>query len=63
MRLAIYSVGVNIAGNLILIPSLAPFGMGHVGPPLATAIASTINVCMLYRDLAPARPFRGRPRS
>src|SRR4029079_11596254 len=27
------------------------FGMGHVGPPLATAIASTVNVFMLYRVL------------
>jgi len=51
VRLAIWSVGINLVGNLILIPSLAPFGMGHVGPPLATALASTINVWMLYRTL------------
>src|SRR5205085_8779197 len=51
VRLAIYSVAVNLVGNLILIPSLAQIGMGHVGPPLATAIASTVNVCMLYRVL------------
>jgi len=51
VRLAIWSVGINLAGNLILIPSLARFGMGHVGPPLATAIASTVNVFMLYRVL------------
>jgi putative peptidoglycan lipid II flippase len=51
VRLAIWSVGVNLIGNLILIPSLGRFGMGHVGPPLATALASTINVWMLYRTL------------
>ena len=46
VRYAIWSVGVNIAGNLILIPLI-----GHVGPPLATALASTVNVFMLYRTL------------
>jgi putative peptidoglycan lipid II flippase len=51
VRLAIYSVGVNLALNLILIPTLGSIGMGHVGPPLATAIASTVNVVMLYRVL------------
>jgi putative peptidoglycan lipid II flippase len=51
VRLAIFSVGINLVGNLILIPTLARFGMGHVGPPLATAIASTVNVFMLYRVL------------
>lgn len=51
VRYAIISVGVNIVGNLILIPSLKQFGMGHVGPPLATALSATINVWMLYRTL------------
>ncbi len=51
VRLAIYSVGINLVGNLILIPTLGLIGMGHVGPPLATAIASTVNVFMLYRTL------------
>lgn len=46
VRFAMISVVVNIAGNIILIPTL-----GHVGPPLATALASTINVAMLYRTL------------
>src|SRR3546814_5315228 len=40
------SIGVNIVGNLILIPTI-----GTIGPPLATALASTINVYMLYRTL------------
>jgi putative peptidoglycan lipid II flippase len=48
VRLAIYSVGINLVGNLILIPLLGRIGMGHVGPPLATAIASSVNVVMLY---------------
>jgi putative peptidoglycan lipid II flippase len=40
------SMLVNRAGNLILIMPLQ-----HMGPPLATAIASTVNVWMLYREL------------
>jgi putative peptidoglycan lipid II flippase len=46
VRLAIFSVGVNLVLNLALIPTI-----GHIGPPLATAIASTVNVAMLYRTL------------
>jgi putative peptidoglycan lipid II flippase len=52
VRYAVLSVGVNLAGNLILIPVLARFGYGHVGPPLATALSSTANVWMLYATLA-----------
>jgi putative peptidoglycan lipid II flippase len=52
VRYAIISVGVNLAGNLMLIPLLARFGFGHVGPPLATAISSTVNVWMLYATLS-----------
>ena len=51
VRLAIYSVGINLVGNLILIPTLGRFGVGHVGPPLATALASCVNTWMLYRTL------------
>ncbi len=51
VRYAIWSVGVNLIGNITLIPLLGRFGYGHVGPPLATALASTINVWMLYRTL------------
>ena len=46
VRYATISIGVNLVGNLILIPLIA-----HVGPPLATALASTVNVWMLYRTL------------
>ena len=46
VRYAIISVGVNIALNLVLIPTLKT-----AGPPLATAIASTVNVGMLYWTL------------
>jgi putative peptidoglycan lipid II flippase len=52
VRFAVQSVGVNLAGNLILIPVLAQFGYGHVGPPLATALSSTVNVWFLYTTLA-----------
>ena len=46
VRFATWSVGVNLALNLALIPLI-----GHVGPPLATAVASTVNVAMLYGAL------------
>src|SRR3954447_1477381 len=51
VRYAVQSVAVNLAGNLLLIPFLARFGYGHVGPPLATALSSTVNVWMLYATL------------
>jgi putative peptidoglycan lipid II flippase len=43
VRYAMASVGVNLVGNLALIPLI-----GHVGPPLATAVAALVNVWMLY---------------
>jgi putative peptidoglycan lipid II flippase len=64
VRFATMSMGVNLIGNLILIVPLQ-----HMGPPLATAIASTVNVAMLYRTLvkrghfaADARLLRRAPR-
>jgi putative peptidoglycan lipid II flippase len=51
VRLAIYSMGINLVGNVILIPGLGLIGMGHVGPPLATAVSSTVNVWMLWTTL------------
>ncbi len=64
VRYATLSMLVNLALNLALIVPLA-----HVGPPLATALASTVNVCMLYRTLvkrghfiADARLKRRAPR-
>ena len=46
VRYAVISMVVNLVGNLILIVPLK-----HMGPPLATAIASTVNVWLLYRTL------------
>jgi len=46
LRFALISMAVNLVGNLVLIVPLQ-----HVGPPLATAIASTVNVWMLYHRL------------
>jgi putative peptidoglycan lipid II flippase len=46
VRFAMISMGVNLLGNLALIVPLQ-----HMGPPLATAIASTVNVAMLYGAL------------
>lgn len=46
VRYAMMSMAVNLALNLALIVPLQ-----HMGPPLATAIASTVNVWMLYITL------------
>jgi putative peptidoglycan lipid II flippase len=46
VRFATVAVAVNIAANLALIPLI-----GHVGPPLATALSSTVNIWLLYRTL------------
>lgn len=43
VRFAMIAIAVNLVGNLILIPTI-----GHTGPPLATALASTINVALLW---------------
>ena len=48
VRLALWSVAINLLGNLILIPTLARWNIGQVGPPLATALASTVNVASLF---------------
>ncbi|HWI86154.1 MAG TPA: lipid II flippase MurJ, partial [Sphingomonas sp.] len=47
VRFAIISIGVNLLGNLLLIPTI-----GTMGPPLATALSSSVNVAMLYRTLS-----------
>ncbi|URW74420.1 murein biosynthesis integral membrane protein MurJ [Sphingomonas donggukensis] len=57
VRFATISVAVNLVLNLALIPLI-----GHVGPPLATAIASTVNVVMLYRTLARREHFHADAR-
>ncbi|MBS0285214.1 MAG: polysaccharide biosynthesis C-terminal domain-containing protein, partial [Proteobacteria bacterium] len=46
VRFATISIAVNLALNLAFILPL-----GHMGPPLATALASTVNVWMLWREL------------
>ena len=46
MRFAMISIAVNLGLNLALILPLK-----HVGPPLATALASTVNVWLLYHTL------------
>ena len=46
VRYATISMVVNLVLNLALIVPLR-----HMGPPLATAIASTVNVALLYRTL------------
>ncbi len=46
VRYAMLSILVNIIGNLVLIPLV-----GVIGPPLATALSSTLNVAMLWHML------------
>ena len=46
MRFAMISIAINLTLNLALIMPLK-----HMGPPLATALASTVNVWMLYHTL------------
>jgi putative peptidoglycan lipid II flippase len=43
LRYALIAIAVNLIGNLTLI-----WPLEHVGPPLATAIASWVNVVLLY---------------
>ncbi len=57
VRLALWSMGINLIGNLALIVPLR-----HVGPPLATAIASSVNVAMLYYHLVQRGHFRADDR-
>src|SRR6476469_10070522 len=61
VRYAVQSVAVNLIGNLILIPVLAQWGYGHVGPPLATALSSTVNVVLLYLTLVRRGHFIADP--
>jgi putative peptidoglycan lipid II flippase len=46
VRYAVISMVVNLALNVALI-----YPLRHMGPPLATAIASTVNVWLLYATL------------
>jgi putative peptidoglycan lipid II flippase len=46
VRYATISMGVNLVLNLALI-----YPLQHMGPPLATALASTVNTFLLYRTL------------
>ena len=57
MRFAMISIAVNLVLNLALIVPLK-----HMGPPLATALASTVNVWMLYHTLKKRRHFEADAR-
>ena len=46
VRFGLIAMAVNLVGNLLLIPTI-----GVLGPPLATALASTVNVTLLYMTL------------
>jgi putative peptidoglycan lipid II flippase len=62
VRYAVQSVGINLIGNIVFIPLFGRYGFGHVGPPLATAIASSVNVWMLYRTLRKRGQFEADAR-
>lgn len=62
VRYAVQSVAINLVGNIIFIPLFGRYGFGHVGPPLATAIASSVNVWMLYRTLRKRGHFQADAR-
>ncbi|HZU62609.1 MAG TPA: murein biosynthesis integral membrane protein MurJ [Novosphingobium sp.] len=53
VRYAMIAMAVNLVLNLVLVLPLA-----HMGPPLATAISSTVNVAMLYATLVKRGHFR-----
>jgi putative peptidoglycan lipid II flippase len=57
MRFAMISIAVNLILNLLFILPLK-----HVGPPLATALASTVNVWLLYRTLKKRGHFQSDAR-
>jgi putative peptidoglycan lipid II flippase len=57
MRFAMISIAINLALNIAFILPLK-----HVGPPLATALASTVNVWMLYHTLRKRRHFESDQR-
>jgi putative peptidoglycan lipid II flippase len=57
VRYATISMAVNLVLNLAFIVPLK-----HMGPPLATALASTVNVFMLYRTLRVRGHFEPDPR-
>ena len=57
MRYAMISIAVNLGLNLAFIVPLK-----HVGPPLATALASTVNVWMLYQTLKKREHFESDQR-
>jgi putative peptidoglycan lipid II flippase len=57
MRFAMISIAVNLVLNVALILPLR-----HVGPPLATALASSVNVWMLYNTLRKRGQFEADAR-
>ncbi len=56
VRIAVGSMLVNLAGNVVLI-----WPLGFVGIALSTALAAWVNDGRAVLDAAPARPFRARP--
>jgi len=47
VRFAMICIGINFCLNVILMLSLMPYGFGHVGLALSTAIAAWVNVGLL----------------
>ena len=60
-RFSLVMVFVNVAGSLALFPLLAPYGLGHVGIALATAISAWVNVALLALSAWRSGDFRPSP--
>ncbi len=60
VRLAIYSVAVNLVGNLILIPTLGPLRARPCRPAAGDRARVDPQRLHALPDAPPARPFRGR---
>ena len=46
-RFSVVMVVVNVAASLALFPLLAPYGLGHLGIALATALSAWVNLALL----------------
>ncbi|WP_221066989.1 murein biosynthesis integral membrane protein MurJ [Methylomagnum ishizawai] len=60
-RFGVYTVGVNLAAGLLLVWLAAPWGLGHAGLALATALAAWCNAGLLLARLARERVYRPEP--
>ena len=58
---SIWMVVVNVAASLVLFPLLSPYGLGHVGIALATALSAWVNLALLAGAAWRSGEFRPSP--